>query len=344
MMPWRKLLPYGLAFLVPLLTLSHQLTGPHHGPAALLWLSTLPLLVLLERIGGSARPEPASEETGARFLAILFALALIQGTNVLLAAGRTFQPGLTLPEAVTAVVLLGASSAHALLVAHELIHKPRRGVRRLGRVLLWSLLYDHFYTEHLRGHHVRAATAEDASTAAFDEPFWTYLRRAWPGEWRSAWRLETRRLLGESGAARWLRSTVLHGVAAQLVLLGVMGSVAGGVALAGFIAQAVLAQFLIQAVNYLEHWGLTRGARTRGSAADSWQSSSRFAQYALLGLARHPDHHVMASRPYQQLRWHAESPSLPRAHLAMVAMVLFHNRRARQLLAAELRRRAGAHG
>ncbi len=335
----RRLMPYGLAFIVPLLTLGFLITGPHRGPAALLWLSALPLLVFLDRLGGRSRSEPAASELGDGFVVLLFRLALLQGFNILFALGRTFQPGLTLPEATTAIVLLGASSAHALLVAHELIHKPRHGARWLGRVLLFSLLYDHFFTEHLRGHHVRLGTEEDPSTAEFDEPFWPYLRRAWPGEWWSAWRLETRRLAGCDGAARWLRSTVLHGAAAQLAMLGILGLLCGGFALVGFIAQAVLAQLLIQVVNYLEHWGLTRGARTRVSATDSWESASRFAQYALLGLARHADHHLKASRPYQQLGWHAKSPSLPRAHLTTVAMVLFRNRHARQLLAEELRRK-----
>jgi alkane 1-monooxygenase len=333
----RNLMPYGLAFVVPLMTFSFLAIGTQRGPGVLLWLAALPLLVFMDRLAGRARPAAAGLGSGNGYLAILLGLALLQGVNIFLAVGQTFQRGRELPEAVTAVILLAASSAHTLLVAHELIHKPRRSARWLGRLLLWSLLYDHFFTEHLRGHHARAGTAEDPSTAAFDEPFWPYLRRAWPGEWCSAWRLEMRRLTMYQGASRWLRSTVLHGAAAQLVLLSLVGVLAGGLALAGFLIQALLAQLLIQVVNYLEHWGLRRG--TRVGATDSWESDSRFAQFALLGLARHADHHCKASRPYQQLGWHDESPRLPRAHLVMVALVLFQNRRARQLLADELRRK-----
>lgn len=334
----RVLMPYGLAFLFPLLTFSFLASGPRPGPRALAWLLALPLFVSLDRLTGRARPAAAASDEGA-FLGLLIGLALLQGANLLLAIGQTFRLGLRLPEAMTAIILLGASSAHTLLVAHELIHKPRRRLRWLGRVLLWTLLYDHFFTEHLRGHHLRAGTEEDPSTAAFDEPFWPYLRRAWPGEWRSAWQLEMRRMMARDGSACWLRSTVAQGVAAQLVLLGIVGLLAGRLALIGFIAQAALAQLLIQVVNYLEHWGLKRGARTRVSDTDSWESDSRFAQFALLGLARHADHHLRASRSYQQLGWHDESPCLPRAHLVMVALVLFRNRRARQLLADELRRK-----
>ncbi len=262
---------------------------------------------------------------------------MLQGANILLAIGRNLQDGLTPPEAVTAVVLLGASSAHTLLVAYELIHKAHRGPRWLGRGLLSTLLYDHCFTEHLRGHHVRAGTEEDPSTASLGEPFWPYLRRAWPGEWRSAWQLEVRRLTAQGRAGRRLRNTVLHGAVAQLAMAALIGSLAGGIALVGFIAQAVLAQLLIHVVNYLEHWGLQRSAGKRVSASDSWESESLFTQFAL--LARHADHHLKAARPYQRLGWHAESPCMPRGHIAMVALVLFRNRHLRQLLADELRRK-----
>lgn len=334
----RELLPYGLAFILPLLTLTFLGTGPHRGPSALLWLLVLPALVSLDRLMGRGRPDTVSSENGGDFTGLLYGLALLQGTNILLAIGRTFQGALSVPEVVTAITLLGASSAHTLLVAHELIHTARRGTRALGRVLLWTLLYDHFYTEHLRGHHVRAGTEEDPSTAFYDDPFWPYLRRAWPGEWRSAWHLEIRRL-ATSGPASWLRITVLHGAAAQLAVLLLMGLLAGGYAVIAFVAQAVLAQLLIQVVNYLEHWGIQRGTRARASPTDSWESESLFTQFALLGLARHADHHLKAARPYQRLGWHSESPCLPRGHIAMIALVLFQNRRVRQLLAEELRRK-----
>jgi alkane 1-monooxygenase len=126
----------------------------------------------MDRLGGRAQADTVSStKPGKGFAAILVGLALLQVGNILLAVSHTFQNELSLAETLTAIVLLGASSAHTLLVAHELIHKPRRDARLLGRALLGTLLYDHFFIEHLRGHHAHAATEKDPSTAAFDEPF-----------------------------------------------------------------------------------------------------------------------------------------------------------------------------
>ena len=55
---------------------------------------------------------------------------------------------------------MSASLAGAV-TGHELIHRRSPAQRWLGRVLLASVLYEHFYTEHLRGHHVRVGTAAD---------------------------------------------------------------------------------------------------------------------------------------------------------------------------------------
>ena len=72
---------------------------------------------------------------------------------------------------------------------------------------------------------------------------------------------------------------------------------------------------------------------------DSWDTHSRFTYFALTGLTRHADHHAHASRPYQQLRVHAEAPVLPRGYIALFPLILARNRRFRELMTAELERR-----
>src|SRR5262249_3842273 len=93
-------------------------------------------------------------------------------------------------------------------------------------------------------------------------------------------------------------------------------------------------------VNYLEHWGLQRQPGTAITARHAWQSESALMELGLLGLGRHADHHLRGRRPYSALKWHPESPVLPRGLLTMLALVLFRNGRARSLLSAALDRPA----
>jgi alkane 1-monooxygenase len=56
----------------------------------------------------------------------------------------------------------------------------------------------------------------------------------------------------------------------------------------------------------------------------SWNSSHRISNLYLFNLARHSDHHYLASRPYEALRhWDdREAPQLPTGYAAMLMVAL----------------------
>lgn len=375
--PVRDLVLFLLApLLLPGSVLAFAGTGPHTTPVALAWLGVLPALATLERMSGKATG-PEGPKAGRRgYLAtarwphdvLLSVLAALQFVTVVLAARLVAGGGVSWGDAIAVVVLGGASTAAlAVTVAHELLHGRSKASRLLGRMLSWTALYDHFAVAHVRDHHLRVAREDDAVTARFDETFWSYARRAVPGEFLSAWRVgalgsAARRSTGARGApmsaaagggrakegqaprSRWqvvadvVRNTAFQGLVAQAVLVFVLGAAFGTRALGFFVLQTVWAHVLIAAVNYLVHWGLRREAR-KPAPIDAWDCDARLSHFSLFGLARHADHHVAASRPYHELRRYDESPKLPYGYVAMIALVLARNGATRRLLAAELGRR-----
>jgi alkane 1-monooxygenase len=131
---------------------------------------------------------------------------------------------------------------------------------------------------------------------------------------------------------------VLHGLVAEWGAALAVLALLGPGAFAAYVLQAVVAVRLLEAVNYLEHWGITRRGN-RPSTVDSWDTDSRFTLYALVGLSRHADHHAHAWKPYQQLEHVRESPKLPYGYFGTVWMVLFADDRFRAYATEELRRR-----
>jgi alkane 1-monooxygenase len=121
------------------------------------------------------------------------------------------------------------------------------------------------------------------------------------------------------------------------VALAILAGLGVG-AFAAYFLQASIAVRLLEAVNYFEHWGLTRRGR-RVSPVDSWDTDSRFTLYTLVGLSRHADHHAWASRPYQELRFWEESPKLPYGYFGTVVLLLVWNSRFRALMTEELQAR-----
>ncbi|MCA9599245.1 MAG: alkane 1-monooxygenase [Myxococcales bacterium] len=324
-----------LCLSMPLSTLSFVATGPHPASLSVLWLLVVVASVLIDNRAGPARQQPAEQVSAWPFDAILYLLVALQVVNLLLMARMFALGGLLRVDTLVAAVLLSVNSGYsAIVVAHELIHRRERHLQVLGRLLLVTVCYEHFFTEHVRGHHVRVGTLDDPATARFGETFHQFWRRTVPAQFRSALALEKKRL-GDADMRLWdrrmLKNRVVHGLVAELTLAAALLAVFGPAAMVVFLLQALGAIRLLEAVNYFEHWGLSRAGR-KVTPLDSWDAESWFTLYSLVGLSRHADHHAHATRPYEKLRHFEESPKLPRGYFGMVVMVLFRNRRFIELM------------
>jgi alkane 1-monooxygenase len=334
-----------LSLLPPAMPAVFVATAPHRWGVALAMLSSPFLLVAVDLLSGRARSAPeASSGEGSDwpFDVLLVAHAAIHFALLAGYLRLAQREGAGAADFWVGAVLVGHNAGwSAIIVGHELIHRRSQGFQLLGRALLCTAFYEHFATEHVRGHHVRVGTGDDPATARFGETLLAFKWRTIPGQFRSAWRIECRRLGDERMRlwdARLLRSRVVHGLAAELALgLGTVICL-GPAALVALALQAWQAINLLETVNYFEHWGLSRAHR-RVSVLDSWDTDSEFTRYALIGLARHADHHTHPARPYQTLRHIQESPKLPHGYPPMVLMADMWNSRFQRVMTDELRRR-----
>jgi alkane 1-monooxygenase len=96
------------------------------------------------------------------------------------------------------------------------------------------------------------------------------------------------------------------------------------------IIQMLIAITLLEAVNYLEHYGMLRqkvksGDRERYERIDpshSWNSDNIATNVLLYHLQRHSDHHAQPTRRYQALVSYNESPVLPTGYAGMILLAL----------------------
>ena len=85
--------------------------------------------------------------------------------------------------------------------------------------------------------------------------------------------------------------------------------------LAFWLLQSAFAVWLLETVNYVEHYGLQRRMRADGrpepfGAGHAWNTDTLLGNSLLLNLQRHSDHHVHASKPFHALQPVA-APQLP---------------------------------
>ena len=333
---------HSLALYVPGQALLFVATGPHPWWLALLFLLPIVAAHVWDIRSSAETRQPAADLPHGPFDALVYLAGAMHLLNMLLWVRLFAEQSLFSMDFLIGVIVVGGSSGFSIITAHELIHRPPLVERLYGRLLLCTVMYEHFYTEHVRGHHVRVGLPEDPATARFGETFRHFFHRTVPAQFRHAWLLETTRL-GDPALSlldrRQLHNRVLQGLAAEWGIALVILLALGPGPFFAFVAQAFWAVLQLEVVNYFEHWGLTRRDPKRATAHDSWDTHSRFTYYGLIGLSRHADHHQFASRPYQDLRYREEAPVLPRGYIALIPLVLAGNREFQRLAIDELRRK-----
>lgn len=253
-----------------------------------------------------------------QYLSLIFACWLWAGGGWL-AMGFVDKLGL--------MATIGLVGGLAINVAHELGHTREDREKRLSKIALAQTCYGHFFVEHNRGHHARVATAEDPSSARFGESLYAFIARSVLGSLRSAWSLEANRLAG-IGKSRWsLGNDVLNSWLLSVALFTVLSLWFRPVVLPWLVGQAIVGFCLLEAVNYVQHYGLRRqklpsGRYERARPRHSWNSSMVLSNLLLFHLQRHSDHHAKPLRNYQALRHVEQAPQLPSGYSAMLVLAL----------------------
>lgn len=279
----------------------------------------VPLLELLlpRRPDNLSAEEEAIAKDDPLFDWLIYLLVPVQWGLLLVFLVQVREPGLHPWELAGRIAGMGIlCGIYGINVAHELGHRARRWERDLARALLLTSLYMHFIIEHNRGHHRRVATPDDPASARYGEWVYAFWARSIVFSFISAWRIEADRLRKAGYAPLGWRNELLQALAWQGGLLIAIGLAFGPLALASFLAAALIGALLLETVNYIEHYGLRRkrdaqGRYRRVEHVHSWNSDHLLGRLTLFELTRHSDHHWKASKKYQVLHSIEEAPQLP---------------------------------
>ncbi len=199
--------------------------------------------------------------------------------------------------------------------AHELIHRPKRELFRLGAAVYVSLLFGQHASAHRLVHHRHVASPQDPNTARSGEGFYRFALRAWRGSFAEGLRAETARRAQVQGSGLHPYTAYLAGSLAALALALAIAGIPGVLVWVGL---ALHAQSQILLSDYVQHYGLTRTRLPDGrlepvGLRHSWNTAHWFSSAMMLNAPRHSDHHANPSRPFPALRLpdEDEAPRLP---------------------------------
>jgi len=283
-------------------------------------------LTTLDAALGDA-PEGAHGASAIAHRAAPWAYIPLQLAAIAWAAVLAARPTTSLPETIGLVLAAGFTAGiFGFVAAHEMIHSPRRAERALGLALLAGVFYMHFRIAHVHGHHRRAATREDPATARLGESLYAFLPRSIGGQFAEAWRFEAERLRRAGRRVLGPRNRMLVYLGLEALMALALG-LASLRALAVVIGSAIVAIALLEAFNYIAHYGLVRragpgGPREAMRPQHSWNSARRMNNWSLLNMGRHSDHHRRSTQPYQALEPLPGGAELPTGYAGAILMAL----------------------
>jgi alkane 1-monooxygenase len=287
----------------------------------------IPLVDLLTGLDRNNPPDEVIErlENDRYYRWVTYAFIPMQYVSLIWGAWMLSQGGLDVADKIGLSLGIGMVAGIAINTAHELGHKKEQHERWFARIALAQPFYGHFYIEHNRGHHVRVATPEDPASSRVGETVWGFLPRTMRGSLVSAWGLEKRRLQRRKRSPWTLENDVLNAWAMSVVLWGGLMVAFGWGIFPYLVIQALVGIWLLESVNYLEHYGMLRqktasGRYERVNPSHSWNSNNIGTNVLLYHLQRHSDHHANPTRRYQALRDFKESPVLPTGYAGMIVL------------------------
>lgn len=205
-------------------------------------------------------------------------------------------------------------------IAHELVHRRQLISRQAGRLLSGAIGYPLLEHEH-RAHHGASGNVEPPEWPRVDENVWQFSARRFPHVVRAAWEGDVvASVRAGHRLAGGLPLAVLAFVATAAAFF-VFGGLAG---LCLYLAVAVGTAWAMQAVTYVQHWGL--GADSVANADEGqfgWEDRCQAQVWLTLGISYHQAHHHGSSVPYYRQAPLETAPRAPAGYVVLLVACLF---------------------
>ena len=238
------------------------------------------------------------------------------------------QSNVSIADTLARIVGMGfLCGVFGINVGHELGHRKNKWEQALAKASLLTSLYIHFFIEHNKGHHKNVATKEDPSSARKNEIIYLFYFRTIIYTYINAWKIAITSCKQHQKSIFSIHNQMLLTQLIQLCFIGLIYFLFGGIISLYFLVAAAIGILLLETVNYIQHYGLTRNEITPGKyertlAHHSWNSNHVIGRIMLFELSRHSDHHYTASKKYQTLQHHEIAPQMPTGYPAMMLLSL----------------------
>ena len=142
------------------------------------------------------------------------------------------------------------------------------------------------------------------------------------GQYQESWQIETQRLKVKGKRFVSMHNRVITGLLMTLTYYCIWYVAAGLLGVFLYSIVILIAKFVFEAVNYIEHYGVVRVPGTKILPRHSWDCDSRMSSNALMNLSRHADHHANAQKKYWELESQNTGLQLHYGYIGMIVVAM----------------------
>ena len=207
---------------------------------------------------------------------------------------------------ITSLDLIGAALSSGIFIGigiiygHELSHTKGFGfvISRLMMALSGSA---HFCYAHVYNHHLELASEDDPATAPRGRTIYGHYPLSYLGQSKFLYNMEKERLsrMGVpfiSWQNRWIRGYMMSVPSAVLFFMA-----GGWIGIAALATVWVISNFELEALNYLEHYGLIRVKDQPIDYRHNWDNNTLFTSWFFIEIGRQADHHDRGETHFWEL-------------------------------------------
>ena len=115
---------------------------------------------------------------------------------------------------------------------------------------------------------------------------------------------------------------MITGFLKGLTIVAIVYFIGREIGLVMYFLSIIVAKILLETVNYIEHYGLTRELGTPVLPKHSWNTNRWVSSNLLYNLSRHSAHHEKSNIPYWKLNPYQDAPEMPLGYLSMVYIAI----------------------
>lgn len=240
--------------------------------------------------------------------------------------GYTEIMGITVYQGLTGLQLVGATLSSAIfagigiIYGHELAHT--KGFSFV--IARWMMALSgaaHFCYAHVYNHHLELGCSDDPATSPRGRSIFKHLPVSHLGQSKFLYVMEEMRLKRMkipflSWQNRWIR-----GYAMSLPTIFLFWLAGGWLGIACLAIVWIIANFELEALNYLEHYGLIR---VKGQPIDyrhSWDNSTALTSWFFIEIGRQADHHDRGETHFWELD-EVGAPNTGHGYFVLFALAL----------------------